>query len=74
MTAGGSAPTLLNAANEILVQAFLEHRLPFTAIAVGVRACLDALAVVPIASLEDVFEADRGARAWTEDWVQRFAS
>ena len=62
MSAGGSAPTLLNAANEVAVAAFLAGRLPFLAIAEIISAVLDALPAVPLPDLEAVLGADREAR------------
>jgi 1-deoxy-D-xylulose-5-phosphate reductoisomerase len=59
---GGTAPVVLNAANEVAVEAFLAGRLAFTGIA-GVIA--ETLGCVPIGSadkLEDVMEADAYAR------------
>ncbi|MDB5807452.1 MAG: dxr [Betaproteobacteria bacterium] len=64
--AGGSAPAVLNAANEIAVQAFLERRLPFTGIERTVARTLEAVAGLPAATLEDVLEADARARARAE--------
>jgi 1-deoxy-D-xylulose-5-phosphate reductoisomerase len=60
--AGGSAPAVLNAANEIAVQAFLDRRLPFTGIERTVARTLDAVATMPVSCLEDVLEADTRAR------------
>ena len=62
LTAGGSAPGTLNAANEIAVEAFLAGALRFTDIA---RVCADTLsraAVTPLASLDDVRACDLQAR------------
>jgi len=66
LLAGGSAPAVLNAANEIAVQAFLDRRLAFTGIERTVARTLDALANMPVACLEDVLEADARARAQAE--------
>jgi 1-deoxy-D-xylulose-5-phosphate reductoisomerase len=60
--AGGSAPAVLNAANEIAVAAFLERRLPFTGIERTVARTLEAVTSMPVSCLEDVLEADRLAR------------
>ncbi|HSS71285.1 MAG TPA: 1-deoxy-D-xylulose-5-phosphate reductoisomerase, partial [Casimicrobiaceae bacterium] len=63
LAAGGSAPAVLNAANEIAVGAFLERRLRFLDIP-GV--CAETLSRIPgcaVASLEDALEADRAARS-----------
>ncbi len=60
--AGGTAPAILNAANEVAVAAFLEQRLAFSGIAEVVEACLERLASEPADELEAVFSADRRAR------------
>ena len=60
--AGGTAPCVLNAANEVAVHAFLEGRLSFTAIAEVVERTLDALGSDPIRAFETLFDADRRAR------------
>jgi 1-deoxy-D-xylulose-5-phosphate reductoisomerase len=63
---GGTAPAALNAANEAAVRLFLDRRLPFTAIAPAVRRALDADGARPVTSIDDIFEADRAARAAVE--------
>jgi 1-deoxy-D-xylulose-5-phosphate reductoisomerase len=65
MQARGTAPAMLNAANECAVEAFLAGRIAFTAIATHVDACLQALPVQAADSLEAVFEADTLARGWS---------
>jgi 1-deoxy-D-xylulose-5-phosphate reductoisomerase len=60
---GGSLPAALNAANEVAVQAFLDGRVPFTAIAEIVEAVVSSHRAGSLAGLEDVLEADREARA-----------
>ena len=62
LRAGGSAPAVLNAANEVAVDAFLERRIRFTDIAGVVTGVLDALPASPVASLDDVLAADSAAR------------
>jgi len=62
LQAGGSAPVLLNAANEVAVASFLERRLAFDKIAHLVAEVLERVAVVPVHSLEDVLAADARAR------------
>jgi 1-deoxy-D-xylulose-5-phosphate reductoisomerase len=61
--AGGTAPAVYNAANEVAVAAFLEGRLGFRAIGDVIEATLAAHSVVPADSLESVLAADREARA-----------
>jgi 1-deoxy-D-xylulose-5-phosphate reductoisomerase len=60
--AGGTAPCVLNAANEIAVHAFLEGRLPFTAIAETIERTLSELPAEPVRAFESLYEADRAAR------------
>jgi 1-deoxy-D-xylulose-5-phosphate reductoisomerase len=67
--AGGTAPCVLNAANEIAVHAFLAGRLPFLAIAEVIERTLNALPGVPVRSFESLYEADREARDVAEQTV-----
>ena len=65
---GGTAPTILNAANEIAVAAFLMGRIRYTAIAPLVGATLELLPAQAVSrdGLESLLEADRQARAMAE--------
>jgi 1-deoxy-D-xylulose-5-phosphate reductoisomerase len=60
--AGGTAPCILNAANEVAVHAFLTERLAFTGIAEVIDATLQAMPGGPVRAFESLFEADRAAR------------
>jgi 1-deoxy-D-xylulose-5-phosphate reductoisomerase len=60
--AGGTAPCILNAANEVAVHAFLTGRLSFTGIAEVIDATLQELPGGPVRAFESLFEADREAR------------
>jgi 1-deoxy-D-xylulose-5-phosphate reductoisomerase len=60
--AGGTAPAVLNAANEVAVQAFLDRRLNFTAIAAVIDKVLQRLDSSPVKDLGDVLDADAAAR------------
>ncbi len=60
--AGGLQPVVLNAANEVAVQAFLERRLNFLEIAAVIEAVLTTTSGGAIGSLEDVLDADSEAR------------
>src|SRR6267142_1433376 len=62
LQAGGSAPILLNAANEVAVASFLERRLAFDRIPELVEEVLERVAAAPVQSLEDVLAADSLAR------------
>jgi 1-deoxy-D-xylulose-5-phosphate reductoisomerase len=59
---GGTAPAVLNAANEIAVQAFLGSRLAFTAIARVIEEVLDGHCVQAVDGIETVRAADAWAR------------
>jgi 1-deoxy-D-xylulose-5-phosphate reductoisomerase len=63
LEAGGGAPTVLNAANEIAVAAFLDRRIGFLDIAAIVERTLEALPDQRIDRLEDVYAVDDEARA-----------
>jgi 1-deoxy-D-xylulose-5-phosphate reductoisomerase len=60
--AGGSAPCILNAANEIAVHAFLDGRIGFTQVPDVISATLDAVETLPLTEFEGLFAADREAR------------
>ncbi len=60
--AGGTAPCVLNAANEIAVHAFLEGRLGFLAIPRVIERTLAELPGEPVRAFESLYEADRQAR------------
>ncbi len=71
---GGTAGAILNAANEVAVEAFLAGRLPFPAVVETAAAVVAALAATPIRRLEDVLEADEQARGAARDLVERAAT
>jgi 1-deoxy-D-xylulose-5-phosphate reductoisomerase len=60
--AGGTAPAVLNAANEVAVQAFLDRRLNFTGISAVIDKVLQRLDSSPVKALGDVLAADAAAR------------
>ena len=60
---GGSAPAVLNAADEVAVEAFLQHRLGFLGITDVVGLTLDKVEWRELGSVDDVLEVDREARA-----------
>lgn len=69
--AGGSAPALLNAANEVAVQAFLQRRIRFPEIADIIAEVLNLAPIVAVESLDGVLLADAQARQLAEQWLQR---
>ncbi|WP_291995565.1 1-deoxy-D-xylulose-5-phosphate reductoisomerase [Candidatus Accumulibacter sp. ACC003] len=67
---GGCAPTTLNAANEVAVQAFLDGRIGFTAIARVIADTMQQLPAGPaLGSLAEVLTADRMARLAAENYI-----
>ncbi len=62
LRAGGGAPTILNAANEVAVEAFLGRRCGFLAIAEIVEAVLDRMGSHSVVSLDDVMALDATGR------------
>jgi len=64
---GGTAPAVLNAANEVAVAAFLDEKIKFGDIPRLIRAACEAHAPQPASSLDTVLAADR----WARDWVER---
>jgi 1-deoxy-D-xylulose-5-phosphate reductoisomerase len=62
LAAGGTAPAIFNAANEVAVAAFLRGALPFVRITDVIETALGRVPVAAAASVEDILEADRRAR------------
>ena len=67
--AGGTAPCVLNAANEIAVHAFLAGRLPFLGIPAVIEDTLATLPAEPVRAFETLYDADREARSVAADLV-----
>lgn len=66
---GGTACAILNAANEVAVQAFLDRRIGFTDIPVMIEHALNSLSPEPVRELAQVMLADRQARDCAEQWL-----
>jgi 1-deoxy-D-xylulose-5-phosphate reductoisomerase len=71
---GGTAPAILNAANEEAVAAFCEHRIVFPDISAVVRAALEAMPAVPDRDLETITGADAEARNRAREIIAKRAS
>ncbi|WP_025127643.1 1-deoxy-D-xylulose-5-phosphate reductoisomerase [Pseudomonas sp. PH1b] len=69
--AGGSAPAMLNAANEVAVSAFLERRIRYPEIASIIDEVLAREPAVAVNELDAVFAADAKARGLAQQWLQR---
>jgi 1-deoxy-D-xylulose-5-phosphate reductoisomerase len=67
--AGGLHPVVLNAANEVAVEAFLERRLNFPGIAAVIEAVVERSPRGAIGGLEDVFAADAESRVHARERI-----
>lgn len=74
MALGGTAPVVLNAANEVAVDAFLNEQISFTAIPELIKQVMDALPVVPVDTLDTIFAQDAQARDYAAKIVARQCS
>jgi 1-deoxy-D-xylulose-5-phosphate reductoisomerase len=70
---GDAMPTILNAANEVAVGLFLDHKLGFLDIARLVAETMEAVEAIPLSGLEDVLAADAEARAVAGRLAKRLA-
>ena len=68
---GDTAPAVLNAANEIAVEAFLNGALPFTDIPRVIEEVLGSVTIAAAATLNDIFEADATARVAALERIER---
>jgi 1-deoxy-D-xylulose-5-phosphate reductoisomerase len=68
---GGTAPCILNAANEVAVHAFLDGRLRFLEIPDVIEQTLELLDSEPVRSFDSLYDADRRARELAGDAVSR---
>jgi 1-deoxy-D-xylulose-5-phosphate reductoisomerase len=68
--AGGTAPCVLNAANEVAVAAFLEERLPFTGIADVIERALEAVPARPVRHFSDLYDSDAEARERARELIE----
>ncbi len=72
LRAGGTAPAILNAANEVAVAAFLDGQIPFTGIATLNDEVLQTIPAGPEGSLDDVVAADGAARQAAGKLLEKF--
>jgi 1-deoxy-D-xylulose-5-phosphate reductoisomerase len=71
--AGGTAPCVLNAADEVAVEAFLTGRIPFTGIPDVIEQTLEAVPGGPVRHFEDLFDVDSAAREHAHGLVEGLA-
>ena len=70
LSASGTAPAVLNAANEVAVAAFLDGRIRYLDIAPACAEALGRLPARPVRSLDEALAADAEARATTREWLK----
>ncbi|SNX28292.1 1-deoxy-D-xylulose 5-phosphate reductoisomerase [Polynucleobacter meluiroseus] len=68
--AGGTAPTILNAANEIAVAAFLDMGLPYLQISQVVEQVLNQIDSAPATSIEQILAVDTAARLAAQNYIR----
>ncbi|MDO8927093.1 MAG: 1-deoxy-D-xylulose-5-phosphate reductoisomerase [Sideroxyarcus sp.] len=71
LRAGGTVPALLNAANEVAVAAFLDHRIAFLDIPRLIETVLGKVSRAEVRVLQDVLDADAAARSAAQEWIER---
>jgi 1-deoxy-D-xylulose-5-phosphate reductoisomerase len=74
LRAGGGAPAILSAANEIAVEAFLQRRIGFLDIAKCVTTVMDRLGTPPADTLDDVIALDQAGRREAAYAIQQITS
>jgi 1-deoxy-D-xylulose-5-phosphate reductoisomerase len=73
LRSAGTAPAILNAANEVAVAAFLDRQIPFLSIPRVIEAVLGALPVNAVGCVDDVLGADAEARRAAQQQIQSLA-
>ncbi len=73
LRAEGTAPAILNAANEVAVAAFLEGQIGFMEIAATIEAVLSASSIDSVSSIEQLLQVDAEARVLAGDILMQLA-
>lgn len=68
LRSGGTAPVVLNAANEVAVDLFLNNKIAFTAIPEYIERAMEAIPVISSPSLTNIFEQDQMARQYINEY------
>lgn len=71
MYRAGNAPCVLNAANEIVVNAFLQNKVGFLEMSEMIEKTMERVAFIEHPTLEDYFESDREARVYTTEFLKK---
>jgi len=73
LNAGGTAPTVLNAVNEVAVSAFLGDQIAFTDIPIMISYALDNIPIEKVTSIEQIIAVDMHARQVATNWIASFS-
>ncbi|MES2702846.1 MAG: 1-deoxy-D-xylulose-5-phosphate reductoisomerase [Bacteroidota bacterium] len=71
MFRGGNAPCVLNAANEMVVNAFLQNKVGFLEMSEMIEKTLEAVPFVEHPTLEDYHQSDAGAREYATEFIKK---
>lgn len=74
MRQGGTAPAVLNAANEVAVSAFLSHRIAFTQIPQLIHAVITQIHMLPASDIGTILMQDQEARSLANQWLNTHVS
>ncbi len=72
MQQNGNMPCILNAANEVVVQAFLQDKIGFLQMADVIEACMQKISFVAAPSLEDYIQTDHESRIKAKEFMQSY--
>ncbi len=70
MVKGGNAPCVLNAANEIVVEAFLNNSIGFLEMSDKIEACLEKIKFIDVPTLQDYKDTDKETRAYCSTLIK----
>lgn len=73
LNVGGTAPAILNAVNEVAVEAFLNNRIHFLSIPILIEKSLNSIQSEPVSSLEQLQDIDAEARQFAQNKLLKFA-
>jgi 1-deoxy-D-xylulose-5-phosphate reductoisomerase len=71
LKAGGNAAAIMNAANEVAVEAFIKEKIGFTDIPALIESVMESSQIKAVSDLEMLIVADKEARIAAEAWVKR---
>ena len=71
MDKGGNMPCVLNASNEIVVQAFLEDKIGFLQMSDVIASALDKMPFIKNPSIDDYMQCDKETRLLTKELLKK---